>query len=271
MPDNGLRVILVGDVIGRYGRRFVQMALPLIRRKFDPDLVIANGENSAGGIGIIKRTADELFAAGVDVITGGNHIWDKKEAAELLQHEERILKPMNYPAATPGRGALACTSRRGETVMVISLQGRVFMEPVVDNPFTVVDDFLQKNRVPIVVIDFHAEATAEKQALGFFLDGRVSAVLGTHTHVPTADARILDKGTAYQSDVGITGSLNSVIGMERHAVIFRFTTGMGRKFEVAKEDLVMDLTMVDIDPASGRALRIEALRIFESRYEQQLA
>jgi 2',3'-cyclic-nucleotide 2'-phosphodiesterase len=271
MPDNQLRVILVGDVVGRHARRFTHLALPLIRQKYNPDLVIVNGENSAGGLGIIKRTADELFDAGADVITGGNHIWDKKEAAELLQQDERILKPLNYPSSTPGRGARACETPRGIAVMVISLQGRVFMDPVVDNPFTVIDEFLQRNHLPATVVDFHAEASAEKQALGFFLDGRVSAVLGTHTHVPTADARILPKGTAYQTDVGITGSLNSVIGMERHAVIYRFTTGMGRKFEVAKDDLVLDMTMVDIHPENGRAVRIEAFRIFESSYEQQLA
>ena len=166
---------------------------------------------------------------------------------------------------------MAYTDRRRAPVMVVSLQGRVFMEPVVDNPFTVIDEFLKKNRIPIVLVDFHAEATAEKQALGFFLDGRVSAVLGTHTHVPTADARILEKGTAYQTDVGMTGSLDSVIGMTREPIIIKFYSGMHRKFEVAKDNPVLDMTMVDIDPKSGRALHIEAFRYFEATYGQQLA
>jgi len=269
MPGKMVRVILIGDVVGRYGRRFLKDGLPGVREELKPDIVIVNGENSAGGVGIIKRTADEIFAAGVDVITGGNHIWDKKEAIDLLKTEERILKPINFPAVTPGRGWTVCrTAGAGVDVTVVSLQGRVFMEPVVDNPFTAIDHFLQKHPSRLTLVDFHAEATAEKQAMGFFLDGRVSAVLGTHTHVPTADARILENGTAFQTDVGITGSLDSVIGMERQPVIAKFTTGINQKFEVARENLVMDLTVVDIDEASGRAKHIISRRVFETNHDR---
>jgi metallophosphoesterase (TIGR00282 family) len=271
MPSRGVRLILIGDVVGRGGRKFVQTVLPMIRAKFVPDVVIANGENSAGGLGIIKRTADELFEAGVNVLTGGNHIWDKKEALELLKTEQRILKPLNYHFSTPGNGSMVYNTASGHPVLIISLQGRVFMEPSVDNPFTVIDEFLKKNKVPIVLIDFHAEATAEKQALGFFLDGRISALLGTHTHVPTADARILEHGTAYQTDIGMTGSLDSIIGMKREPIISKFYNGIHQKFEVAKDNLILDMTLVDIEPKSGRALNIEAHRYHEATYGQQLA
>lgn len=270
MPSKPLRLILVGDVVGRPGRRFLRAVLPRVHEALRPDLVVANGENSAGGLGIIRRTADELFEAGVNVLTGGNHVWDKKEAAELLASEGRVLRPMNFPAATPGRGAFAFRTAAGPAVTVVSLQGRVFMEPAVDNPFTCIDAFLQGNANPVVLVDFHAEATAEKQALGFFLDGRVSAVLGTHTHVPTADARVLEKGTAYQTDVGMTGTLDSVIGMSREPIVRKFLTGMHQRFEVATGSQVLDLTVVDVDPASGRALKVEAHRYFEETYLQEI-
>jgi 2',3'-cyclic-nucleotide 2'-phosphodiesterase len=270
MPNNRLRVILIGDVIGRYGREFVACTLPLVRRRFQPDLVVANGENCAGGIGIVPRTANELFNAGVDLLTGGNHIFDKKEARALLSGEPRVLRPLNFPAAAPGNGFATIETGAGP-VTVVSLQGRVFMEAVADNPFIVMDEFLKTRRPAVTVVDFHAEASAEKQGLGFFLEGRVAAVLGTHTHVPTADARLLPGGTAYQTDVGMTGSLDSIIGMERAPIIEKYLTGVGQRFEVAKERLIQDLTVVDIDPATGRALAIEALRLYHDRYEQQLA
>jgi hypothetical protein len=271
MPSKPVRLILIGDVVGRYGRRFVRAVLPLVRDRFRPDVVIANGENSAGGLGIIRRTADELFEAGINVLTGGNHTWDKKEALELLTTEQRVLKPLNFHPSTPGNGSFAFKTAAGPEVVVISLQGRVFMEPVVDNPFTCIDEFLKKSSHPVVLVDFHAEATAEKQAMGFFLDGRVSAVLGTHTHVPTADWRILEKGTAYQTDVGMTGTLDSVIGMTREPIVRKFCSGMHQKFDVAQGSQVLDMTVVDVDPRSGRAVRIEAHRYHESTYAQQLA
>jgi metallophosphoesterase (TIGR00282 family) len=271
MPSKPLRLILVGDVVGRPGRRFVQAVLPLVREKFRPDVVVANGENSAGGLGVIRRTADELFEAGVNVLTGGNHTWDKKEAIELLTTEKRILRPLNFHPSTPGNGAMSYRAAGGHDVVIVSLQGRVFMEPVVDNPFACIEEFLKKNQRPVVLVDFHAEATAEKQAMGFFLDGRVSAVLGTHTHVPTADARLLENGTAYQTDVGMTGALDSVIGMTREPIVRKFYTGMHQKLEVAQGRQVLDMTVVDVDPASGRATHIEAFRYHEATYGQQLA
>lgn len=271
MPSKPLRLVLVGDVVGRHGRRFVRAVLPRLREKLQPDVIVANGENSAGGLGVIRRTADELFEAGVNVLTGGNHTWDKREALELLASEQRVLRPLNFHPAAPGNGSFVYQAEGGRPVVVVSLQGRVFMEPVVDNPFAVIDEFLRRNPHPVVLVDFHAEASAEKQGLGFFLDGRVSAVLGTHTHVPTADARILEKGTAYQTDVGMTGTLDSVIGMTREPIVRKFLTGMHQKFDVAAGSQVMDLTVVDVDAASGRALRIEALRLHEATYAQQLA
>jgi metallophosphoesterase (TIGR00282 family) len=271
MPSKPLRLILIGDVIGRSGRRFVQAVLPLVKDKFHPDVVIANGENSAGGLGVIRRTADELFESGVNVLTGGNHTWDKKEALELLKTEKRVLKPLNFHASTPGNGSMVFQTAAGQPVVIVSLQGRVFMEPVVDNPFAVIEEFLRRNAHPVVLVDFHAEATAEKQAMGFFLDGHVSAVLGTHTHVPTADARLLENGTAYQTDVGMTGALESVIGMTREPIIKKFYSGMHQKFEVAQGSQVLDMTVVDVDPASGRATYIEAFRYYEATYGQQLA
>ena len=271
MPSRKVRLILIGDVVGRYGRKFVQAVLPLVKAKFSPDVVIANGENSAGGLGVIRRTADELFEAGVNVLTGGNHIWDKKEAFELLKSERRVLKPLNYHISTPGNGSMVYKTAAGHAAVIVSLQGRVFMEPVVDNPFTAMDEFLKKNTHPIVLVDFHAEATAEKQAMGFFLDGRVSAVLGTHTHVPTADARILENGTAYQTDIGMTGSLDSIIGMKREPIISKFCNGIHQKFEVAGGNQVLDMTVVDVDPQNGRALHIESHRYHEATYGQQLS
>lgn len=270
MPSKTLRLILVGDVVGRHGRRFLRAVLPLVKAKFQPDLVVANGENSAGGLGVIRRTADELFEAGVNVLTGGNHTWDKKEALELLASEQRVLRPLNFSPATPGHGAFVFRTAAGPEVAVVSLQGRVFMEAVVDNPFAVIDEFLKKNRHPVVLVDFHAEATAEKQAMGYFLDGRVSAVLGTHTHIPTADCRVLEKGTAYQTDVGMTGALDSVIGMTREPIVRKFLTGMHQKFEVAGGPQVLDLTVVDVDAASGRAAHIEAHRYLEDTYLKEL-
>lgn len=271
MPNKPVRLILIGDVVGRHGRRFVRAVLPLVKEKFLPDVVIANGENSAGGLGIIRRTADELFEAGVDVLTSGNHVWDKKEALDLLKTEQRVLKPLNFHPSTPGSGSFVFRTAAGHPVVVVSLQGRVFMEPVVDNPFTAIDEFFKANRHAIVLVDFHAEATAEKQAMGFFLDGRASAVLGTHTHVPTADGRILEKGTAYQTDVGMTGTLDSVIGMKREPIVAKFIDGMHYRFEVANGSQVLDMTLVDVDPASGRAVAIKAHRYHEDTYARDLA
>lgn len=265
------RILFIGDICGKYGRRFLSKVLSHMKIKFSPDIVIANGENSAGGLGINRKTAFEIFNSGVDVITGGNHIWDKKEAVELLKEEERIVRPINFPASAPGRGLYIFKSRRDIKAAVISVQGRVFMDPVVDNPFVAVDELINELDVKIIFIDFHAEATAEKQAMGFFLDGRVSAVLGTHTHVQTSDLRILEHGTAYQSDVGMTGSLDSIIGMKKEPVINKFLTGVNQRYEVAKDDVILDMTIVDVEPSTGKAVNVKYQRINENEYDAHMS
>ncbi|MCP4146497.1 MAG: TIGR00282 family metallophosphoesterase [bacterium] len=270
MPSNLFRIVFIGDIVGKYGRRLLGKALPLVRIKYGPDLVIANGENAAGGLGITPPTALEIFDCGVDIITGGNHIWDKKDALQLIKDDDRIVRPINFPPNNPGKGYTVFTDRNHKEVLIVSLQGRVFMDPVVDNPFLAMDTFLKDKKYKMIFVDFHAEATAEKQAMGFYLDGRVSAVIGTHTHVQTNDLRILENGTAYQSDVGMTGAMDSVIGMKREAVIQKFVTGINHRFEVSKNTLVMDLAILDIDKDSGKAVNLESLRIHESRYEEQL-
>lgn len=268
MP-NKFRIIFIGDVCGNPGRRMVQKGVPLMRAFMQPDLVIANGENSAGGLGITRATAEEIFNSEVDLITGGNHIWDKKEGLDLIEHEMRIVRPGNYPDGVPGRGSILLAHHKA-TVLVVNVLGRVFMEPVVDNPFSYLDKILSEYDARIILVDFHAEATAEKQAMGFFLDGRVSAVLGTHTHVPTADLRILQKGTAYQSDVGMTGALDSVIGMRHEPVLKRFLTGMYHKFEVATDNPILDCSLIDVDIKTGRALFVRAFRFYNDTFEEQL-
>ncbi len=270
MQSKKFRIVFIGDISGKYGRRLLGKTLPHIRLKFDPDLVVGNGENSAGGLGIIPKTAYEIFQAGVDIITTGNHVWDKKEAVALLREDERILRPLNFPNAAPGRGYTVFRSDNKGEALIVNLQGRVFMEAVSNNPFLAMDEFLKGRDEKVIFVDFHAEATAEKQALGFYLDGRVSAVLGTHTHVQTTDLRILEGGTAYQSDVGMTGSLDSVIGMKRESVIKKFVTGVNQRFEVARGRQILDMTLVDIDTVTGNAVHAEYLRLFESTYQQQL-
>lgn len=243
---------MVGDVIGKPGRHAVKGLLPGLRRDHGLDLVIANGENAAGGFGLTPATAQELFAAGVDIITSGNHIWDQKEIIPHLDGELPILRPLNYPPAAPGRGYLI----RGG-VLVVNLIGRTFMGSY-DCPFRTMDRLLAElTKLPaVVIVDFHAEATSEKAAMGWYLDGRVSAVLGTHTHVPTADPRLLPKGTAYVSDVGMTGPLNSIIGDDPETVLARFLTAMPTRLQVADGPVVLNSVVVDIDEASGRATAI---------------
>ncbi len=251
-----MRILMVGDVIGKPGRRAVKSLLPSLRREHGIDLVIANGENTAGGFGLTLDTAYELLDNGVDVLTSGNHIWDQKEILPYLEEGLPLVRPANYPGA-PGRGSLIYGS-----VLVINLQGRVFM-PALDCPFRTADRLLEESAAsggpPVVIVDFHAEATSEKQALGWYLDGRASAVLGTHTHVGTVDGRILPKGTAYISDVGMTGPVDSVIGSDYGAVLDRFLTGLPQRLPVANGPLVMNSVIVEIDRESGQALAIERL------------
>jgi metallophosphoesterase (TIGR00282 family) len=224
-------------------------------------MVIANGENAAGGNGITRAVAAELFGAGVDVITTGNHVWDQKEALELLDEEARILRPANYPAGTPGQGWQVYRTRSGRAVAIVNLAGRVFQADL-DCPFRLAHALVEeiRPRTPIILIDFHAEATSEKQAFAWYMDGRVSAVVGTHTHVQTSDARVLPGGTAYITDLGMTGPRDSVIGVKKELVIRKFLTQMPVRFEVAGGAVQMDGVVIDVDAETGRALDIRAVR-----------
>jgi len=248
-----MRVLMIGDVIGRPGRRAVRCLVPELRRDLQIDLVIANGENSAGGAGLTSKTAGELFSSGVDVVTSGNHVWDQKEIIPHLESEAAILRPLNYPPAAPGHGHVDAGN-----ALVVNLIGRVFMGTF-DCPFRTADSVLDsEDGLPkAVIVDIHAEATSEKAALAWYLDGRVSAVLGTHTHVATADARILPGGTAFVSDVGMVGPINSIIGVEPKEVLERFLTQMPSRLKVAKQGpSIFNSVMVEIDDASGKAIAI---------------
>jgi metallophosphoesterase (TIGR00282 family) len=256
-----MRILFISDIVGSPGRELVTKNLAALVSQNLVDLVIANGENSASGFGITPKLADEIFAAGVEVITGGNHSWDRKEILDYIPHEPRLLRPANFPAGAPGRGLYLGTSRGGVRYAVLNLQGRVFMAAL-DCPFKTADQELARipPDVKVIFVDMHAEATSEKQALGWYLDGRVSAVAGTHTHVTTADERVLPNGTAYITDVGMTGPHESVIGMDRGAMIKRFLDALPARFEVAAGDSRLNAVLVDVDEATGRARGISRLR-----------
>ncbi len=266
-PAGACRVLMIGDVIGKPGRIAVEQVLPDLRLERGVDFVTANGENLAGGMGLTASTAEALFAAGVDVVTSGNHIWDKREIYPFLDANDRVLRPLNYGTHdVPGRGWGTYSALDGSELAVINLQGRTFMQPI-ENPFTEADRLLDEASEPlppIRLVDFHCEITSEKTALGLYLDGRVSVVVGTHTHVVTGDERILPNGTAYQSDLGMTGPLWSVIGFNPATVIPRFLNGLPTRFEVGDGPVVLNACQIDIDPATGRALQIERiLRLVE--------
>jgi len=262
-PRGACRVLMIGDVIGKPGRVAVEELLSGLRDERSIDFVTANGENLAGGMGLTISTADALFAHGVDVITSGNHIWDKREIYPALESNERILRPLNYgTAGVPGRGWGVYHALDGTELAVINLMGRTFMQPI-ENPFLEADRLLEEASEPLPpvrLVDFHCEITSEKNAMGVHLDGRVSAVVGTHTHVPTADDRILPGGTAYQSDLGMTGPVYSVIGFNPATVLPRFLTGLPTRFEVGEGPVLLNATQIDIDPATGRALAIERVQ-----------
>ena len=262
-PPGACRVLVIGDVIGKPGRIAVEHLLPGLRDERGLDFVTANGENLAGGMGLTESTAEALFAAGVDVITSGNHIWDKKEIYPYLERSERVLRPLNYgTAGVPGRGWGIYHALDGSELAVINLQGRTFMQPI-DNPFTDADRLLDESSEPlppIRIVDFHCELTSEKNALGLYLDGRVSAVVGTHTHIVTGDERILPKGTAYLTDAGMTGPVWSVIGFDPATVLPRFINALPTRFEVGSGPVVFNAVQVDVDPATGRALAIERIQ-----------
>jgi len=262
MPDK-LGFLFIGDIIGHPGRRALRKFLPRLRERYSPDFIVANGENSAGGVGITEEVGAELLGL-VDVLTSGNHVWDKKEALPYLERQPRLLRPANYPPLNPGRGSYILESPRGWKAGVLNLQGRVFMEAL-DCPFRVADSEVAKLRAvtPIIVVDFHAEATSEKQALCWYLDGKVSALIGTHTHVPTADERILPRGTACITDVGMVGGYRSVIGIRPEQAVARFLTARPQRFEPEKEGLVLSAVFIEVNAATGRALSIRREMIVE--------
>ena len=259
-----MRILFVGDVVGAPGRRILQARLRRLVRELDADLTVVNGENAAGGAGLTGPTAAEIFDAGAEVITTGNHVWDKKEVGALLAKDPRVLRPDNYPGPAPGSGVFVAGGRKGP-VAVVNLMGRVFM-PAVDDPFRAADRILAGlgGAARAVIIDFHAEATSEKAAFAWYLDGRVSAVLGTHTHVPTADARVLPGGTAFMADVGMTGPYDSVIGVRKEQAIERFRTQRPIAYDTADGDVRLAAVRVDVDDASGRATAIERIELSES-------
>jgi len=253
-----VRILFIGDIYGKPGRRAVRHFLPRLREEHHPDVVVANGENMAGGAGLTRDTAGEMFRLGVAVLTTGNHVWDAREAIEYVPTEPRILRPLNYPPGTPGKGWVD-VEVGGETLTVINVQGRVFMRQL-DDPFRGMDALLADlGPRTHILVDLHAEATGEKQALAAYLDGRVSAVVGTHTHVPTADAHVLAGGTAYISDVGMVGPRDSIIGSDPESVIARYLTQMYHRHEVAKGPIMFNAVLIDLEP-SGRAAGIQLVQ-----------
>jgi len=253
-----LKILFIGDIVGSPGRKIVHDRLRDILEQRKIDLCIANGENSASGFGITPRLAEELFASGIEVLTGGNHIWDRKEILEFFPHEPRLIRPANFPNGSPGKGLYVGRTKGDAPYAVLNLQGRTFMAPL-DDPFRAAIAELAKipADVKVIVVDMHAEATSEKQAMGWYLDGKVSAVLGTHTHVATADNHVLPNGTAYITDVGMTGPHDSVIGMEKEGIVQKFMDGLPARFTVAEKDIRMNTVLMDIDDQTGRANSIE--------------
>ncbi len=255
-----LKILFIGDIVGRPGRNALKQWLPVWKKEHEIDFVVANGENAAGGMGMTAKIHAELLGMGIDVLTSGNHIWHKKEIFHVLEASDRLLRPANYPETVPGRG-WAVHERDGLKIVTLNLEGRVFMKSL-ECPFKTADRLLENADAEVVLVDFHAEATSEKIALGWYLDGRASAVVGTHTHVQTADESILPGGTAYISDLGMTGPADSVIGMKKNVVLQRFLTQMPTKFEVAKGPTVISGAQVIVDTGTGKALSIERIRVF---------
>jgi len=264
-----VKLLFIGDIVGQPGRNAVKTLLPQLREQHLLDFVIANGENSAGGSGITPKTAGEIFAAGVDVITSGDHLWDQKEVMELLANEKRFLRPLNYPAGTPGQGSGVFEIQKSKAkgrhpllLAVLNAQGRTFM-PDLENPFHAAHAEVERLRrqTSLIFVDFHAEATSEKIAFARFLDGRVSAVVGTHTHVQTADEQIFPGGTAYLSDAGFTGPHEGVLGREIEPIIKRFLTNMPQRFEVARERVMLHGAIIEVEEQTGRALGIQRVSL----------
>ena len=259
-----MRLLFCGDVVGRSGREVVVAQLPRLRRELALDFVVVNGENAAGGFGITEKICAELYQAGADVVTTGNHVWDQKETIGTINRDPRLLRPLNYPQGTPGRGAGVFPATRGRKVMVLNPMGRLFMDPL-DDPFACVERELASQRlgatVDAIIVDVHAEATSEKMAMGHLLDGRVSLVVGTHTHVPTADSQVLPGGTAYQTDAGMCGDYDSVIGMEKAVPIARFTRKLPtERLAAASGPATLCAVFVETDDKTGLARQISPLR-----------
>ena len=260
-----MKILFLGDIVGRSGRTAVTDALPELRERLGLDLVIVNGENAAGGFGITAKICAGLYQTGVDVITTGNHVWDQRELISYIDSDARLLRPLNFPKGTPGRGAGLYQTRTGEKVAVMNVMGRVFMDPL-DDPVEAIEGELTRMRlgstVQAIVVDFHAEATSEKMAAGHFVDGRVSLFVGTHSHVPTADTQILPGGTAYQSDLGMCGDYDSVIGMKKEDALARFRRKMpGPRFEPAEGEATVCGIFVETDAKTGLARRAEPVRL----------
>ncbi|MEJ2366830.1 MAG: TIGR00282 family metallophosphoesterase [Acidobacteriota bacterium] len=263
-----MKILFLGDIVGRPGRRAIRALLPDLTRTFLPDVIVANAENAAGGFGINQKILDELFQMGIHVITTGNHVWDKRELIPIIDREPRLIRPMNYVPEAPGKGAYRMELPTGGVLWVINLQGKILMPPI-QCPFRTLDHFLET--LPpdekCVLVDFHAEATSEKRAMGFYFDGRVSLMLGTHTHVPTADAEILEGGTGYITDVGMTGPYASVIGMDPRSSIERMLYGMPTALNVAKGKPAIAAVFAEVDEETGRCLSFESrlIKLEESR------
>ncbi len=257
-----MNILYIGDIVGKPGKRALETSLQKLRAQFDIDFCIGNGENASGGFGITPEIADELFDLGLDVITSGNHIFDKKEIISVLDRQSKILRPANYPAEAPGKGSCFAKASNGQTVGVLNLIGRVFMDPA-DCPFKKADEEISKlkEKTPIVFVDMHAEVTSEKSAMGWYLDGKATAVIGSHTHVQTADERILPNGTAYLSDAGMTGPKNSVIGIKTENAISKFISKLPRRFETASGETQLRGVVVKVDPQSGKAKGIERIQV----------
>lgn len=260
-----MKVVYLGDIMGRSGRRIVAEKLPEIKERLKPDFIVVNGENAAAGFGITSKISKEFFEMGVDVISTGNHVWDQKETKTYINTEKRLIRPINFPAGTPGKGSIMVEDQRGRKMLVINAMGRVFMDAL-DDPFKAVDEELKKyplgSSVKFVLVDMHAEATSEKMAMGQFLDSRASLVVGTHSHVPTADAQIFDGGTAYQTDAGMCGDYDSVIGMDKAEPINRFTKKVrGDRYTPANGEGTLCGVYVETDDKTGFANRIEPIRM----------
>ncbi|WP_281280430.1 TIGR00282 family metallophosphoesterase [Paenibacillus koleovorans] len=260
-----IRVLFVGDIVGAAGRKALKEMLPILKRTKNPELIIVNGENAAGGRGITAAIAKEFYDQGVHGITLGNHTWDNKDIFDFIDKEDRLIRPANYPPGTPGRGFTTVKGANGKELTIVNIQGRTYLPPL-DCPFQTIDAILekQKKKSKCILVDFHAEVTSEKIAMGWHLDGKVSAVLGTHTHVQTRDERILPQGTAYVTDVGMVGARDGVLGMERQAVLQKFKTGLPVRFTADEGKWQFHAAYMELDENTGLATKVELIRQFET-------